>query len=139
VGPVVGLHNLEKKFEAIADSMRFSCGLPTHENLLPQVGLIQSLGMMQGRSVRICGTHDRDTRYRCGGSPDFLLKLDFAGKQTHELLGARDVTYSEVARVIGVAIGKSGPYLQTIAGGTVETGLDADGDVFQHGGSIVGK
>jgi uncharacterized protein YbjT (DUF2867 family) len=35
-----------------------------------------------------------------------LAKLDFVGKQTRELLGARHVTYIEAAKIIGAAIGK---------------------------------
>jgi hypothetical protein len=37
-----------------------------------------------------------------------LLKLEFTGKQARELLGQRDLTYQEVASVIGQAIGKPG-------------------------------
>jgi uncharacterized protein YbjT (DUF2867 family) len=35
-----------------------------------------------------------------------LAKLDFAGKQTRELLGPRHVTNAEAARILGAAIGK---------------------------------
>jgi len=108
VGPVVGLHNLEKKFEAIAGlNALFLRAAYFMENLLPQVGLIQSLGMMAGPLRPDLPVPMIATRDIGAAAADFLLKLDFAGKQTHELLGARDVTYSEVARVIGVAIGKS--------------------------------
>jgi hypothetical protein len=34
------------------------------------------------------------------------LESNFQGKQTRELLGQRDLTYSEVATIIGKAIGK---------------------------------
>jgi uncharacterized protein YbjT (DUF2867 family) len=37
---------------------------------------------------------------------DNLLHPTFRGKQTRELLGQRDVTYTEVATIIGQAIGK---------------------------------
>jgi uncharacterized protein YbjT (DUF2867 family) len=37
-----------------------------------------------------------------------LLRLDFPGQQTQELLGPRDVTYAEAAKIIGLAIGKPG-------------------------------
>jgi uncharacterized protein YbjT (DUF2867 family) len=37
---------------------------------------------------------------------DSLLRLDFTGQQSRELLGQRDLTMSEVARIIGQAIGK---------------------------------
>jgi len=34
------------------------------------------------------------------------LQLDFQGKSTRELQGARDVTNTEAARIVGAAIGK---------------------------------
>jgi uncharacterized protein YbjT (DUF2867 family) len=37
---------------------------------------------------------------------DALLHFNFYGQGSHELLGQRDITYTEVARVIGTAIGK---------------------------------
>ena len=37
---------------------------------------------------------------------DALLSLGFHGKQTRELLGQRDLDYTEVATIIGKAIGK---------------------------------
>jgi len=37
-----------------------------------------------------------------------LAKLNFSGKQTRELLGARDVTMKEAALIVGKAIGKAG-------------------------------
>jgi uncharacterized protein YbjT (DUF2867 family) len=37
-----------------------------------------------------------------------LSKMDFVGKQTRELLGARHVTNTEAAKIIGAAIGKPG-------------------------------
>ena len=37
---------------------------------------------------------------------DVLLKLDFNGKQLRELQGPRDVTYNDVAKIVGAAIGK---------------------------------
>jgi hypothetical protein len=39
-------------------------------------------------------------------SAESLAKLDFAGIQTRELLGARHLTYTEAAKIIGAAIGK---------------------------------
>ena len=35
-----------------------------------------------------------------------LLKLDYDGKSSRELQGPRDVTYVEVAKIVGTAIGK---------------------------------
>ena len=39
---------------------------------------------------------------------DALLRLNFRGKQTRELLGQRDLDYTEAAVIIGDAIGKPG-------------------------------
>jgi uncharacterized protein YbjT (DUF2867 family) len=35
-----------------------------------------------------------------------LLRPDFTGQRTQELLGPRDVTYAEATKIIGLAIGK---------------------------------
>ncbi len=98
-GPVVGLHNLEKKLEAIEglNALFLRCGY-FMENLLPQVGIIQSLGFLAGPMIA--------TRDIGEIAAESLAKLDFVGKQTRELLGARHVTYTEAAKIIGSAIGK---------------------------------
>jgi len=106
-GPVVGLHNLEKKLEAIEglNALFLRCGY-FMENLLPQVGIIQSLGFLAGpirADVPLPMIATRDIGEIAAES---LAKLDFVGKQTRELLGARHVTYTEAAKIIGSAIGK---------------------------------
>jgi len=106
-GPVMGVHGLEKKLEAIdgLNAISLRCGY-FMENLLPQVGIIQSLGFMAGPvradvPLPMIATSDIGET-----AAELLAKLDFGGKQTHELLGARHVTYTEAARIIGSAIGK---------------------------------
>jgi uncharacterized protein YbjT (DUF2867 family) len=108
-GPVVGLHNLEQKLNGIA-ALRALHLRPGYfmENLLPQVGIIQDFGVTGGplRSdlkIAMIATQDIGA-----AAAEALRKLDFTGKQTRELLGQRDVTYQEVASVIGNAIGKPG-------------------------------
>jgi uncharacterized protein YbjT (DUF2867 family) len=107
VGPVVGLHNLEKKLEAITglNAIFLRAGY-FMENMLPQAGVIQSLGSAAGPIRPDLPLPMIATRDIGAAAADSLLKLDFAGKQSRELLGARDVTYTEVARIIGAAIGK---------------------------------
>lgn len=106
-GPVMGLHSLEKKLESI-DGLNFlslRCGY-FMENLLPQAGIIPSLGFMAGPvrvDVPLPMIYTRDIGEAAAES---LLKLDFVGMQTRELLGARHVTYAEAAKIIGAAIGK---------------------------------
>ena len=46
------------------------------------------------------------TRDIGAAAADALLQLAFRGKQAQELLGQRDLTYTEVATIIGKAIGK---------------------------------
>jgi uncharacterized protein YbjT (DUF2867 family) len=108
-GPVVGLHELEKKFGAIdgANVLFLRAGY-FMENLLPQAGVIKSFGNMAGPvradlRLPMIATQDIGT-----AAADALLKLNFEGKCSRELAGQRDVTYSEVAKIIGAAIGKRG-------------------------------
>jgi uncharacterized protein YbjT (DUF2867 family) len=108
-GPVVGLHSLEKKLEAIGglNLLALRCGY-FMENLLPQAGIIQSLGFMAG-PVRVDLPLPMIATSDIGeAAAESLAKLDFSGKQTRELQGARDVKYDEAAMIIGNAIGKTG-------------------------------
>jgi len=106
-GPVLGVHSLEKKLESIAglNTLSLRCGY-FMENLLPQIGIIQSLGFMAGPvradvPLPMIATSDIGDFVA-----ESLAKLDFVGMQTRELLGARHVTYTEAAKIIGAAIGK---------------------------------
>jgi len=106
-GPVMGLHSLEKKLESIngLNILSLRCGY-FMENLLPQAGIIPSLGSMAGPvrvDVPLPMIYTRDIGEAAAES---LVKLDFVGMQTRELLGARHVTYAEAAKIIGAAIGK---------------------------------
>jgi uncharacterized protein YbjT (DUF2867 family) len=106
-GPVVALHNLEKKLSGITGlhALFLRAGY-FMENLLPQVGVIQSQGVIAGPLRVDLPLPMIATRDVGAAAADALLKLNFEGKQPRELLGARDVTYAEATRVIGKAIGK---------------------------------
>ena len=76
------------------------------ENLLPQAGVIKSIGSMAGPvkedlPLPMIATRDIGTF-----AAEALLRLNFVGKSTRELQGPRDVTYTEVAKIVGAAIGK---------------------------------
>jgi uncharacterized protein YbjT (DUF2867 family) len=106
-GPVLALHNLEKKLDAIAglNALHLRAGY-FMENLLPQAGVIQSFGVVAGPvhpDTRLPMIATRDIG---AAAADALLKIDFSGKQRRELQGPRDVTYNDVAKIIGAAIGK---------------------------------
>lgn len=106
-GPVVGLRNLEQKLEAIPGlNVLFLRAGYFMENLLPQVGLIQSLGYMAGPVRADLPLPMIATRDIGAFAAEVLARRDFQGKQRRELLGAGDVTYAQVAKVIGAAIGK---------------------------------
>ena len=106
-GPVAGLHSLEKQLEGIAglNALFLRAGY-FMENLLPQAGVVKSMGSMAGPVRGDLLLPMIATRDIGAFAAEALLKLDFAGKTSHELLGARDVTYAEVAKVVGAAIGK---------------------------------
>jgi uncharacterized protein YbjT (DUF2867 family) len=114
VGPVVGLHYFEQKLNHISklNVLHLRAGY-FMENLLPQIGLIQTLGMMGGPLRADLPLPLIATRDIGAAAAEALLKLAFSGKQTRELLGQRDVTMTEAATVIGKAIGKPNlAYLQ---------------------------
>jgi uncharacterized protein YbjT (DUF2867 family) len=106
-GAVLGQHYMESKLSKISGlNALFLRPGSFMENTLAQVGIIRSHGMMAGR-VR----PDRPlpmiaTRDIGAVAADALVRLDFHGPQTRELLGQRDITYNEVAKIAGAAIGK---------------------------------
>ena len=106
-GPVIGLHNLEQKLNQIssANVLYLRAGY-FMENTLPQANAIRQMGSVTtpvrgDLKLPMIATRDIGTV-----AADILLHPTIRGKQTRELLGQRDVTYDEVASIIGKAIGK---------------------------------
>jgi len=106
-GPVVGLHNLEQKLNAIdgLNVLHLRAGY-FMENTLPQVSVIRMLGSMAGPVAPTLKLPMIATRDIGTFAADALLRREFRGKQARELLGQRDLDYTEAARIIGNAIGK---------------------------------
>jgi len=106
-GPVVGLYKLEQKLNQI-DGANVLFLRPGYfmENTLPQVGAISKMGFAVGPIRPDLKLPVIATRDIGAAAADALLSLTFRGKQTKELLGQRDITYTEVAAIIGKAIGK---------------------------------
>lgn len=106
-GPVLGLRSLEQKLEAVPglNALFLRAGY-FMENILPQVGIIQQLGHMAGPVRSDLALPMIATRDIGAAAAEFLARRDFQGKQRRELLGARDITYAQVAKVVGAAIGK---------------------------------
>jgi uncharacterized protein YbjT (DUF2867 family) len=106
-GPVLGLHSLEQKLEGIpALNVLFLRAGYFMENVLPQVGIVQSVGKMAGPIRPDLAQPMIASRDIGAYAAEALGRRDFQGKQKRELLGARDVTYTQVAKVVGAAIAK---------------------------------
>jgi uncharacterized protein YbjT (DUF2867 family) len=106
-GPIAGLHELETRLNQIKglNAVYLRAGY-FMENTLPQVSVIKSLGVMSSpvdAEIKLPMIATRDIG---AAAAEALLKLDFEGKQTRELHGQRDLTYTEVAGIVGQAIGK---------------------------------
>jgi uncharacterized protein YbjT (DUF2867 family) len=108
-GVVLGLHSLEQKLGSIdgLNVLSLRCG-HFMENSLTQIGVIQSFGFMAGAVRADVPLPMIATRDIGEVAAESLSKMDFVGKQTRELLGARHVTNTEAAKIIGAAIGKPG-------------------------------
>jgi uncharacterized protein YbjT (DUF2867 family) len=108
-GPVVGLHEFEEKLNAIAGIQALYLR-PGYfmENVLAQTGVVQNMGMLAGPLSGDLPVAMIATRDIGDAAAEALLQLHFIGKTTRELLGPRDVTYDELAKIIGTAIEKPG-------------------------------
>ncbi len=106
-GVVQGLQKMEEAFNAIPGlnvvHLRATYFM---ENILGQIGAIRQMGAMgspvkSDMSFPIVATKDIGAM-----ALNYLSKLNFTGKNVEYVLGQRDVTYNEIASVIGKAIGK---------------------------------
>ena len=106
-GPVVGLYKLEQKLNQIdGANVLFLRAVSFMENTLPQAAVISTMGFVGGPIRSDLKLPMIATRDIGAVAAEALLRLDFRGKQTQELQGQRDITYNEVAAIIGKAIGK---------------------------------
>lgn len=108
-GPVAGLHDLEIKLNQIPGLhvLHLRAGY-FMENTLAQIGIIKAMGVMAGplrADLKLPMIATRDIGV---AAAERLLRLDFDGHRTAELLGERDITMTEVAGIVGGAIGKPG-------------------------------
>jgi len=106
-GPVVGLHKLEEKLSSIAglNALYVRAGY-FMQNTLAQIGVIQNFGILGGplrADLPVAMIAARDIGE---WAAEELLRLTFRDKQARELLGHRDLTYRELASIIGKAIGR---------------------------------
>jgi uncharacterized protein YbjT (DUF2867 family) len=106
-GPIAGLHNSEKKLNAIdrLNVLYLRAGY-FFENHLAGIQMIQVMGIFGGAlrgdlKIPMIATRDIGAY-----AAERLLKLDFNGKRTQELQGERDLTLHEVVVVIAKGLRK---------------------------------
>lgn len=106
-GPVVGLHEFENRLNRIGglNVVHLRAGY-FMENTLGQAAAIHAMGKMPGPLLGDLKLPFIATDDIGAAAADLLLKLDFNGKQTRELLGQRDLSYNEAAEIIAKAIEK---------------------------------
>jgi uncharacterized protein YbjT (DUF2867 family) len=132
-GPVVGLHRMEERLNRIAglNVLHLRAGY-FMENTLAQIGAIQATGNVVGplkADLKVPMIAARDIGEVAAAC---LLNLDFTGKQTRELLGERDLNYSDVTNVLGRALNKPGlKYVQLpddqMRGAFMQSGMSLNG------------
>jgi uncharacterized protein YbjT (DUF2867 family) len=116
-GPVMGLHYMESRFADIAEInvLHLRAGY-FMENILPQIEIIRNFGMMAGPVRSDLPLAMIATGNIGAVAADALLHFNFNGEQTRELQGQRDITYTEIARIVGTAIGRPAlAYIQLAA------------------------
>jgi uncharacterized protein YbjT (DUF2867 family) len=106
-GPVAGLHSSEQKLNAISDlNVLHLRAAYFMENNLAAIGMIHGMGMFGHPLLPDLKMPMIATRDVGDYAARRLLDLDFSGKQTHELLGERDISMAEATAVIARGIGK---------------------------------
>lgn len=105
-GVVLGLHKMETIFNGI-EGVNVLHLRPTYfmENSLGMIGLIKHAGIMGSPITPTLKFPVIATKDIANYAIKRLLALDFAGKSSQDLLGAREVSYPELALVYGNAIG----------------------------------
>lgn len=129
-GVIKGMSYLERKLDAIdgLTTLHLRAGFFFH-NLFSSIGLLKNAGLLAGFPVDgdklLPMVHPNDI---AEVAARHLLTLDFSGKNIRFVAGPRDVTFDEVAQVIGQALEKpdltwtSFPYDQARAG-MIQAGL----------------
>ncbi len=143
-GPVAGLYNLEQKLKQIdgVNVLHLRAGY-FMENTLPQVAVVRMLGSVAGPVRPDLKLPMIATRDIGNAAAEALVRGDFRGQQTKELLGQRDIDYIEVAAIIGKSIGKpSLGYVQApdeqLRGALVQMGMSANvvGLILEMAGAL---
>lgn len=106
-GVVQGLNKMESELNGI-DGLHTLHLRPGYfmENTLPQAGVIKQAGVMGSPLKGEINLYMIATKDIGEYAAKRLLALDFEGNNHQDLHGQRDVSYNEVAKIFGKAIGK---------------------------------
>jgi uncharacterized protein YbjT (DUF2867 family) len=109
-GPIAGLHRMEERLKRISglNALFVRAGY-FMENTLPQAAVIKQMGATAGPLKPDLEVPMVATRDIAAFAADELLRMEFKGHQTQQLVGQR-LTMTEATAVIGRAIGR--PELQ---------------------------
>jgi uncharacterized protein YbjT (DUF2867 family) len=113
-GPIAGLHDHEERLDRL-DATHILHLRPASfmENHLYAIGAILHAGIYPSTLLPDLALPMIATRDIADEAARLLAGLEFEGKATHSLLGPRDYTMPEAARILGAAIGKPQlPYVQ---------------------------
>jgi len=107
-GPISGQYRTEQKLNAI-DKLNVLHLRPAYffENHLAGISMIQMMGLFGGAMKADLQIPMIATKDIGAYAAERLLKLDFNGKQTRNLLGERDLSMNEVVAVIARALNKA--------------------------------
>src|SRR6201982_921868 len=127
-GPVTGLHSSEQKLNAIGGlhvlHLRAAYFM---ENNLAAISMIQGMGIFGHALLPDLKLPMIATRDVGDYAAQRLLDLDFSGKQTRELIGARDLSVAEATAIIARGIGKPDLRYQQFPYDQVQQGLEQMG------------
>ncbi|HEY1465280.1 MAG TPA: NAD(P)H-binding protein [Terriglobales bacterium] len=106
-GPILGMRNLEQRLNKISSlNALYLRAAYFMENTLGQTDAIALMGYTAGPlnpDLKFPIIATRDIGDFAAGA---LERLDFTGHQVQDLFGQRDLTYREIATIIGNAMGK---------------------------------
>jgi uncharacterized protein YbjT (DUF2867 family) len=106
-GPILGAHSSEQKLNAVERlnvlHLRPAYFFENHLNAVPMIRMMGIFGGALRSDLKIPMIATKDIG---AFAAERLLKLDFSGKQTQELLGERELSLNEVAAVLSKALNK---------------------------------
>jgi uncharacterized protein YbjT (DUF2867 family) len=130
-GPIAGLHKQEQRLQKLNSNILNLRPTFFMENFLTNIPMIREMNILGSPAkpdlnMAMIATKDIGTY-----AAERLDRLDFKGNSVADLLGPRDYTHSEVAHILGSAIGKPDlPYIQfgyeDGRQGMIQAGLSAE-------------